>query len=257
MTNESSWRVRLHKLGFDVTIVSSKPAYSTRTRAARIKEIDLRLRKGEKSKFQRRGKTDKSTKVTLTGDQIIGRILDQNMALVPIAVSPHGRLGSLFQRFLYGSDPMELPDFRSSRPRASDAAHLATSYKMPRGLLPRANAIWKAEHPECFYGGSYKAMDPWSYFDQQLGFVMSTALSSHILRAHNKNQSGAPVRCPGPADCDCCHFDDEELFDLDPLANPLPDPTDVHHTSVGHLRGTIPTESSVRTTTFHAVDPLV
>ena len=227
LIDESAWRVRLLQLGFDVTIVSSKPVYSTSTRTARINEINLRLRKGEKDKFQRRGKTDRKTGITLTGDQIIGKILDQNMALLPIAVSPHGRIGSLFRRFLYGEDPMPLPDFCDTRPRAKEAARLVTSDRVPRGLLPRANFIWKKEHPECFYGGSYKAMDPWSYFNQQLGFVISTAISSHILRAHNKNQSNAPICCPGAAECDHCHFNDNEFFELDPVANPLPPPTDV------------------------------
>ena len=38
-----------------------------------------------------------------------------------IAVSPHGRIGSLFRRFLYGEDPMPLPDFCDTRPRAKEA----------------------------------------------------------------------------------------------------------------------------------------
>ena len=139
------------------------------------------------------------------------------MALLPIAVSPHGRIGSLFRRFLYGEDPMPLPDFCTTHPRAKEAAQLVTLDRVPCGLLPRANFIWKKEHPESFYRGSYKAMDPWSYFNQQLGFVISTAISSHILRAHNKNQSNAPLCCPGAAECDHCHFDDDELFELDPV----------------------------------------
>lgn len=77
---ESEWPVCLLKPGFDVTIVSSKPVYSTSTRAAK----KLRLRKGEKDMFQCRRKIDHKTGITMTGDQIIGNILDQNMALLPI-----------------------------------------------------------------------------------------------------------------------------------------------------------------------------
>src|SRR5210317_750893 len=168
--------------------------YQTRLRCHNrlLQTFLLYLCKGEKSKFQRRGyKTDRGgeTMMTRTGDQIIGEILEQNMALLPIAISPHGHLGSLFERFLYGSDAMPLPDFKSNRPNAKTAAKLATSSRhVPRGVLKRANDIWKAEHPDTFYGNSYKAMNPWTYFDQELGLVISTAISSHLLRAHNKNK---------------------------------------------------------------------
>jgi hypothetical protein len=142
----------------------------------------LRLRKGEKGKFMRRGKTDKETMMTLTGDQIIGEIINNNMALLPIAISPHGHLGSLFERFLYGRDPMPIPKYKSNRPNGLAAAKLASSSRnVPRGVLKRANEIWRTEHPDTYYGNSYKAMDPRTYFDQELGLIISTAISSHLL----------------------------------------------------------------------------
>lgn len=56
MLDERAWKTPLTELGFDVTFISSKPSFSTRTTAARKKEIYLRLRDGEKKKFTRRGK---------------------------------------------------------------------------------------------------------------------------------------------------------------------------------------------------------
>ena len=88
---------------------------------------------------------------------------------------------------------------------------LCRSAVVPHGILRRANDIWRQEHPDSFYGGSHKAMDPATYFDQQLGLVISTAVSSHLLRAHNKNKSGRPMECTG----DDALAELEEGVDLD------------------------------------------
>ena len=44
--------------------------------------------------------------LTLSGDDIIGKILKHGMALILITVSPHGTFGSLIERFLYGKDAL-------------------------------------------------------------------------------------------------------------------------------------------------------
>ena len=93
---------------------------------------------------------------------------------------------------------------------------IATSSKVPRGVLKRANDIWHEQHPSEFYGGSYKTMDPWTYFDQKLGLIISSALSSHLLLAHSKNKSKQPKECtceevPCPAQLP--HPDDGDIFD--------------------------------------------
>ena len=188
LMDETTWRTSLTKLGMDVTMVSSKPLYSTMTEAAREKEIHLRLRNGEKLKFQRRGKTDKSTMVTLTGDQIIADIIRNNMALLPIAISAHGQFGSLFKRFLYGEDPLPSPNFADGRINAEAVEKIARSAKVSRGVLKRANDIWRCTNPDSSYSGSYKAMDPLTHYNQQMGLIISTSISSHLLRAHEKKQ---------------------------------------------------------------------
>ena len=213
LLGESAWRTPLHQLGVDVTVVTSKPLPPPTTPAARNNEITLRLSEG---KFQRRGRSDSDTQVTLTGDEITGNYLRQNMALLPFAISPHGHLGSLAEQFLYGYDPLPSPEFAADRPNALEAARICRSRVVPHGILDRANKIWRQEHPDSFYGGSYKATDPKTHFDQQLGLVISTAISSHLLRAHAKNQSKHPMRCTG-ADVLADLAEEEVLEDSLPL----------------------------------------
>ena len=119
------------------------------------------------------------------------------MALLPISVSPHGHLGSITTRLLYDEDPLPLleRDFAPDRLEAVKAARLAISSKIPHGLLPRADSIWRATHPSQPYGGSHHAACPSHYFDQELGLVISTAISSHLLRAYGRNSKLRPLEC--------------------------------------------------------------
>ena len=212
MVGGSVYRSPLTRLGFEVTVVRSTPQFSTNTEFAKKNEIHMRLRDGEKMKFQRRGKSCKDTMVTMTGDEIIGMILGNNMALLPIAVSAHGRLGSLFRRFLYGDDPLPPPSFVDGRIHAPAADRLARSYKVPRALLQRADDIWRHSEPDQSYSGSYMAMTPSAHFNQKMGLVISSAVSSHLLRAHNRNKQLKPVKCMVDSACSCeGKFDPTEI----------------------------------------------
>ena len=180
------WRTTLDRIGFDVTVISSAASSSAASQTAQQKDSNTRLCDGERKKYRRNGYTDKDTGVTLTGDEIIGEILSTNCALVPITVTEFGQLGSLACRFLYGTAAMTIPTFNDDEVNAKAAAELARSNKLPRGVLPRANAIWRRECPDEFYGYSYKAMDPTTWAEQQLGLVMSRAISNQIIRAHKQ-----------------------------------------------------------------------
>ena len=59
-----------------------------------------------------------------------------------------------------------------------------------------------------FYRGSYQAMDPLAHFDQQLGLIISTSVSSHLLRRDNKNKPLPPLERPG--ECEACNCDNNE-----------------------------------------------
>jgi hypothetical protein len=90
-------------------------------------ESDLRLRDGEKQMFTRRnGGTNKLTRRTLSDDEVIDEIIDGNNSFIPIAVGPNGKFGSLFRRFLLGSNPLPpLLTFHADRPNALRAAEIA------------------------------------------------------------------------------------------------------------------------------------
>ena len=195
MLNDHAWRCTLSRLGFDVVFVptKNKNVSSISTDVARSNEYKLRLREGERGKFQREGASCKDSMVTMSGDDIIGSIIKNSMALVPIAVTAHGRLGSLFERFLYGTDPLPPPDFMDDRPNAAAAWRIATSPTVPSGVLKRADDLWRSHNPNRFYGNSYKATTPSMWFNKQLGLRISTAVSAHLIRAHNKNKSAKPV----------------------------------------------------------------
>lgn len=190
LTN-GSWRCPFSKIGFDVTVISSCASSDpSDPRAAPLKDSSLRLQDGEIKKYKRTGHTDKTTRVTSTGDELIGGLHTINSALIPITVNEFGEFGSLFNKFLYGTPALPLPAFDEETQRnAKSMAQIARSNKVPHGVLPRANAIWKKEHPDEFYGYSYKAMDPMTWAEQQLGLITSTAIANHILRAHGKVQT--------------------------------------------------------------------
>ena len=203
LLDETAWRSSLYQLGFDVTFITSKPTTSSKLRTARKTELNMRLRLGERGKFQRRGKTDKETMISLTGDEIIGNILHQNMGFIPIAISPHGHTSGLWNRHMYGTNAMPCPDFDSKRIHAPAAYRLACSSKVPWGILARADILWRAEQPDTSYSGSFRAMTPSAWFDQEFGLITSSAIASHILRAHNKNKSKPAIQCLVSEECHC------------------------------------------------------
>ena len=70
--------------------------------------------------------------------------------------------------------------------------------------MKRANDLWRHEHPDASYSGSYRAMTPESWFDHEFGLITSSAIASHILRAYNKtNKSKPAVRCLVSKECHC------------------------------------------------------
>ena len=180
---DGSWRCPWKRIGFDVTVISSDPSSSSTRQAAPLLDSTARLQLGESRKFTRAGHTEKSTGLTEDGDDLIGHLIDEESPLIPIAVNEFGQFGSLFTSFLFGTPTTPLPLFKETQQNARAMASLVRSKKVPKGVLQRANTVWRTEHPEEFYGYSYKAMDPSSWAEQQLGLVTTTAISNHILRA--------------------------------------------------------------------------
>ena len=63
--------------------------------------------------------------------------------------------------------------------------------------------LWRYAHPDTSYSGSYHAMSPRRWFDHELGLITTTAIASHLIRAHNKNRTKPAVRCLVSEDCRC------------------------------------------------------
>ena len=61
----------------------------------------------------------------MTGDEIIGDHLKNDMGFMPISVSPHGHVGSIFERLLYRWDPLPSPEFQEGRIHGPAADHIA------------------------------------------------------------------------------------------------------------------------------------
>ena len=55
--------------------------------------------------------------------------------------------------------------------------------------------MWRTSRFQESSGGSYKAMDPGTDFDQSMGLAVSTSIVSHLLRAHNRVSSLRPTDC--------------------------------------------------------------
>ena len=239
--DNGSWRTHLSRIGFDVTIIhATRPSISTPSEAATYTESDLRLRDGEKQKFARRnGGTNKLTRRTLSADEVIGEIINGNNSFIPIAVGPNGEFGSLFRRFLHGSNPLPLPSFRTDRPNATRAAELSISNKTPFDILGRADRNWKREHGDKLFGGSYLAPLPSTWANQRLGLVCQTNLSNHIRASLTKikykhgGSAGNSQNTPSDADDDIIECDGWKFYDGPLDGDVLPDDEIHGHDTAG------------------------
>ena len=144
------------------------------------------LREKEKKKLAKEKYTDSETNFIITGEEIIQTLLDADKVLIPIAISPYGRWGHMFQAFLFGIPTDHKPlKFVHRRSQASRMYNRALSHPTPINLINRATACWKStDSSSMFYGHSHTAPTPREYVLQKIGLVISNALSSH-----------APTRC--------------------------------------------------------------
>ncbi len=127
----------------------------------------MSLLSAEKSKFQRgRGsntfRTDSSSQIALTGEQITGELLSDNMQL------PLGLFEPTTNYFLYGTPPngdyKTLHNIDKSKfPNASNMAQQAFN-RTPANILARVDSIWKSKQRNYHYGESYKSPDPSTYY---------------------------------------------------------------------------------------------
>jgi hypothetical protein len=188
------------------------------------------LTDAERKKLRRDGASDPNHHNSLTGDEIIGRLLDYlNAVLIPAAVSPYGRWGPMFHNFLFGKLTHRQKKFRLNRPNATRMYHRSIAHPCPIGIVPLAHATWKKEKPksQLFYGNSHTVPTPKEYLLQELGLVLSNAIAIHIR--HAKQGKLTPpilpddedfVPPPGTATCNAPVEDDDEDDDDDSYVQP-------------------------------------
>ena len=176
ISKDSHYRCKLRKIGFDIVHCNSDtcPPPSRGGSDAKSNNIITSLLTAEKSKFQR-GKsrnsavTCKQSGITLSGDEIIGQLFDSKAQLLPFAISPLGLFGPTMNHFLYGVEPIPHHIDKNTFPHAYNMAKQSISTAVPSDILHRANEVWRTQHPNKFFGGSYKSPDPLTYVTQQFG----------------------------------------------------------------------------------------
>ena len=104
--------------------------------------------------------------------------------LAVASATPYGMFGNIFDRFMFGTDPLPLPTY--SKPHALQAAETAISPDVPFGVLQRANTIWRSNNAGETYGGNYKEMDPLTTVTKKLGRLVCVANGEHLLHAMEK-----------------------------------------------------------------------
>ena len=202
VSNDTHYRCDLSKVGFDMVTCNSDTCPSpSRGDDAKSNNIIASLISAEKSKFQRgkgysTSRTDSSSQITITGEQIIGDLFNDNMQLMPFAISPLGLFGPTINYFLYGNLPTDYRTLhsinKSTFPNAYNMAKQAFE-KTPENILGRADSIWKSQRNNYHYGGSYKSPDPSTYYTQAFGRAVCNANGSaglaaiHSLYEENNN----------------------------------------------------------------------
>ena len=196
MTNDTFYNCKLETIGYDITIAHTEtnPAPSRKkNKAINIMET---LRGKEKDKFQRgkgtsTAKTCIQNNITISGEQITEQLYKSKQQLIPAAVTPLGKLGEVWEYNLYGIQPNQELKINSTKfPYSYKMAKRATSMETPSGMLPRANDVWRATHPNELYGGNYKCPDPQTYVEQQLGHTICFANGKYGLDAIAEMEGG-------------------------------------------------------------------
>jgi hypothetical protein len=124
-----------------------------------------------------------ANQVTLSGEEITDALYKSNKQLIPFAISPNGLFGPVINKFLYGT-AATIPNIDPKKiPAAHRMAERSISTKVPSGILLLADAIWKKQHPQTLYGGSWKCPLPSSFAEQEFSRTTCFANGSYGLDA--------------------------------------------------------------------------
>jgi hypothetical protein len=181
-------------VGFDLTITKSPPPPKQDITSTvdcihtLTANADTNLQDFERNKLNR--KTNTAAEPSIPGDAVIGNLLNNQAVLIPLAIDGHGRLGPMFNAFLYGTPQPPIPprkQFKPSRPNAKAMYHRATNFPSPLGILHTADYHWKAtttsQRDRQFFGHSHTAPTPSITTTQLIGLGIVKGLSHHILKS--------------------------------------------------------------------------
>jgi hypothetical protein len=89
---------------------------------------DLSLQDHEQNKLNQTN--NRRTTPPISGDDVIGNLLHNQMILTPVAIDAHGRIGPMVRQNLYGTPPPAIPprkQFKPNRPNAKAMYDRATT----------------------------------------------------------------------------------------------------------------------------------
>ena len=109
------------------------------------------------------------------------RLMESGKVLIPWAISPYGRWGGMFHRFLLGKSSMPGPSF-TTRKQAEKMCQRASAFPCPANIVQAATTQWRRSKPrhQHFYGYSHTAPTPKEWALQRLGLVIDNALCLHL-----------------------------------------------------------------------------
>ena len=136
---------------------------------------------------------------TITLEEVLRTLQANNVLLQIWAICPHGSMGPMMRRFFLNDLPHSPLQFTSAHPEATNMSRLSSLHPGLAGILPLADTMWKrARQPhEKFYGHSYTAPTPSTFFLQQFGLACTKAFAIH-LRRKPSNASRPHPSPPGP-----------------------------------------------------------
>jgi hypothetical protein len=141
-------------IGYDITITkATPPPPSNQVLPLSIDCItnytanaDLSLQDHERNKLNR--PNNRRTTPPISGDDVIGNLLHNQMILTPVAIDAHSRVGPMTRQNLYGTPPLDIPprkQFKPNRPNAKAMYDHATTLPAPIGIFIEADSRSKME----------------------------------------------------------------------------------------------------------------
>jgi hypothetical protein len=143
----------------------------------------------ERKKFGGRSiNTDNSY---VLGEQVIAALNNSSTILLPFTIDPHGGIGPLASRFLFGTTPDPAPlTFRRRIPQ--QAYNNTISASSPSAILLHADKSWHQNSAHLPFGATYHTWFPSSWVRQLLGANINTAFSKHLYNCIHRPKSTKP-----------------------------------------------------------------